>query len=105
MLAAQQVIQQGNMLFSQLVRSFQQAYNQVWKNREATPDAVVAAMGTNALNVFTASAGLAGYLNSLGATPALPTTIVEINPATKAVWAFTPVLDGSGNPTGAATLS
>ena len=62
-----QIVKNSNQLFQQLVSQYQQAYNNVWNNPGATPDTIVAALGTNAQKIFMASAGLAAYLNSLGA--------------------------------------
>lgn len=80
MQTANQIIQSGNQLFQQMVRSYTQAYNQVWNNPQATPVAIVAALGTNAQRVFALSAGLAAYLVGAGAVdstgrPTIPTTM------------------------------
>ena len=73
--AAAQLIYDSNELFQKLIESFNDNYNLVWNNPSATPPEVVTALGVNGLLVFEASAGLATYLNSLGASPALPTSI------------------------------
>ena len=99
--AANQVVNLISATFGVRVRNFQTAYNLVWNNKNATPDQVVAAMGTQALAIFTARATEATLLNSYQPSLNLPTTIVAINPATKAVWTFTPVLDANNTPTGA----
>ena len=51
-LAAQQIIQIAKQQYQQLSRSGLQGYNLIWNNRNADPEDVVAALGTNALAVF-----------------------------------------------------
>jgi hypothetical protein len=50
--AAAQVQQLTTNLFQQLPRTGIQCYNLIWKNRIATPQEVVAALGTNAQAIF-----------------------------------------------------
>ena len=70
--AAQQVKLTGNQLYQGMLNSYIQAYNLVWANKTASPDKIIAAMGTDAVKIFTLSAGMAVYLNSAGAN--VPTT-------------------------------
>jgi hypothetical protein len=83
---ANQVKTQGNMLFKQMVFQYTKSYNDVWSNPLATPDKIVKELGTDAVKVFTLSAGLAAYLNAAGASvpAAMPTG-----------WTYTANPDGS----------
>ena len=62
---ASRVINASNALFKQLVQQYNMHYNAVWNHPH--PDQIVAAFGTHAVGIFTASGRLASYLNSLGA--------------------------------------
>jgi len=85
--AANQVIMSASQLAQMMVNSYTTAYNQVWKNPAATPDKIVAALGTNAVKLFTAADALATYLAAEGVTGLL----VGI----PAGWVYTPNTDGS----------
>jgi hypothetical protein len=50
--AAQQILHIAKQQYLLLSRNGIQAYNLIWKNRIATPQEVVAALGTNAATVF-----------------------------------------------------
>ena len=91
LVAANKVIQQGNQLYTTLVSQYMQSYNLVWDNSQATPDKIVAAMGTNANAIFIASAGLAAYLVSLGAS--VPLTMPKKADGT--AWNYVANSDGS----------
>lgn len=99
--AAGQVIQSGNQLYQQLIRQYLNAYNQVWNNPSASPAAIIAAMGTQAVKVFTLSSSLAQFLVNAGAvdTDGVPVIPVTIPPG----WGVTFNNDGSATCTG--TLS
>ena len=84
--AANSVLMGGNVLLQQLTAQYQNSYNLVWNNARATPDRIVAAMGTQALNLFTRSARLAAYLVGEGAN--VPLT-------SPAAWTVTFHEDGS----------
>lgn len=78
--AANMLLSAGNQLYQQMLRQYISSYNRVWHNPLATPDAIVAAMGTNANFLFTLSAGMAAYLVSAGAVdsdgiPTIPVTM------------------------------
>jgi hypothetical protein len=73
--AAATLVQNSNQLYAQLTDSFWTNYNLVWNNPYATPDLVVTALGVNGQMVFMASAGLADYMNAMGADPQLPNTL------------------------------
>jgi hypothetical protein len=85
--AATQVKVAGNQLFQMMLRSYQSNYNLVWANPNATPDTIVAAMGTDAVKLFALSAALAQLLTSAGAA-GIPLTM-------PAGWTFAPNADGS----------
>lgn len=51
-MAANQIRQQCQMTFQQLVRSFNQGSQTFWKNPRATPAEIAAALGTDAKEVF-----------------------------------------------------
>lgn len=55
-LAAQSVVDNANSLLAMLTNRYQSAYNRVWNNKAATPDNIIAAMGTQAQAIFTHSA-------------------------------------------------
>jgi hypothetical protein len=50
--AANQVRAAARMHFQQLARSGIQSYNAIWKNPKATPQQVIAALGTDAAAIF-----------------------------------------------------
>jgi hypothetical protein len=90
---AAQVIAGGNGLFNQIVAAYLRQYNAVWNNPNASPDLIVAAMGTQAVAVFEKSAATAAYLVAMGAVdaegkPTIPTTM-------PAGWNFQANADGS----------
>lgn len=88
--AANQVIVNGNQLYDFLISQYVATYNLVWN--DPNPDQVVAAMGTNAVKIFTASAAIAVCLVSLGAS--VPTTTPQ-DSAGNAKWLVTANPDGS----------
>ena len=55
-------------------QQYLQAYNKVWNNKNATPDQVVAQMGSNAQAVFALSAQLASLLVAAGVS-GIPTAM------------------------------
>lgn len=61
----------ANSFLNTLIVFYKKNYNVVWNNPRVSPSDVVSAMGTQALGVFTHTAGLASYINSLqsGAVP------------------------------------
>jgi len=73
--AANKVKQSSNTLYQILLREYTENYNTVWHNRQASPIAVVAAMGTEAVKLFTLSAELAAVLAAAGAN--VPTSIPD----------------------------
>ena len=75
---ANQIIMSGNQLYQQMLRQYTNSYNQVWDNPMATPDVIVAAMGTNAQKVFTLAAGMAAYLVSAGAVDSTGAPIIPV---------------------------
>ncbi len=85
--AATQVKVAGNQLFQMMLRTYVSSYNQVWNNPLATPPQIVAAMGTDAVKLFTLSAVLAQLLTTAGAT-GIPLTMPT-------GWSFVPNDDGS----------
>jgi hypothetical protein len=86
--AAATIVNDSNRIRALLVQVFRKNFNLVWNNPLATPDNVVAALGTNAAKIFMASAGLAAYLNALDPTLKL----AEAMPST---WTFHANEDGS----------
>jgi hypothetical protein len=64
--AANTVMAIGNQSAQSLLQSYNVAYNLVWRNAQATPDKVIAAMGVNAKAVFAHAAALAAFLTNLG---------------------------------------
>ena len=73
--AANMVIQASRVHFKQLVSQYLSHYNRVWNNPYATPDKVIASMGTNAAALFAISADTAALINKHGANvqPGIPT--------------------------------
>ena len=51
-----------------LKANYLQSYNSVWNNPDATPDKIVAAFGTSAVELFTISAATAQLLYACGIT-------------------------------------
>ena len=86
-LAAQSVVDNANSLLAMLTNRYQSAYNRVWNNKAATPDNIIAAMGTQAQAIFTHSAALAAFINSFGQT--------QVPAAPPAGWTVTFNADGS----------
>ncbi len=84
--AANFILISSNNLYQQMISTYNDLYNRVWANPNATPDLIVAAMGANAVQVFNTSASLATYLNSLGAG------VVATMPSG---WDYTANADGS----------
>jgi len=84
--AANAIKGEANRLSSFCLDSFTRAYRLLWENTTAPPDAIVAAMNTEAVKLFTASAELAQLLIALGASVA---------PGMPAGWTFTANADGS----------
>ncbi len=84
--AADAVARGAAAMFRQLVQQYQRHYANVWNNKSAAPDKIVAAMGTQAQQIFAASAALGSFLTGLGAT--VPTAI-------PAGWNLTENADGS----------
>ena len=89
--AANQIKQAGNLLFQSMVRTYIGNFRQVWNNPLVTPPQIVAAMGADAVKLFTLSAGLAQLLAAAGATD-IPMTMPT-------GWSF------AANPDGSATLT
>jgi len=71
--AANQVFASGRQLANLMVNTYVNSYRAVWNNPNATPQQVIAAMGTGAAAVFAHSAAIAAFLVSQGA-PGIPTT-------------------------------
>jgi aminoglycoside phosphotransferase len=86
------IIAAGNQLFNQFVQTYLRSYNLVWNNPAATADLVVAAMGTQAENIFAKSAAAAAYLNAQGAS--VPATS-PVDASGNHQWLFTTNSDGS----------
>ena len=86
--AANQVVMLISQTFNTRVRNFRQAYATVWNNPAVTAMEVVAAMGNQAVRIFTASATEATLLNSYQPSLNLPTTI-------PAGYTFTGEVDGT----------
>ena len=63
--AAQQVGAGGNRLFDLIRASYLRNYQTVWANPAATPDKIIAALGTQAAAVFTHAEALADLLNGI----------------------------------------
>jgi hypothetical protein len=59
--AAQQILRQARSLFQLILSHHKQGFRQVWDNPRATPEEVVAALGTDAAEVF----ALSGQLSTL----------------------------------------
>jgi hypothetical protein len=85
--AAGQIIQSANFLWNLLTQRYVAAYNVLWNNPRATPQQVVAALGTQAVLIFTRSAELAAFLAGAGVT-GIPLTV-------PAGWSYTANPDGS----------
>jgi hypothetical protein len=98
--AANGICRRGVMQFKRLTQYYLHEYAQVWSNPAATPDKIIAAMGTNAQQIFAASAGLGAYLASLGAS--VPTASPK-DAAGNFLWNFQMNADGSITLTKAAT--
>lgn len=66
------VLAGGNAILRDLIEKYTRSYNAVWRNQAATPAAIVAAFGTQAVSVFTQSAALAAFINGFepGVVPA-----------------------------------
>lgn len=73
--AANTVVQIISQTFQIRVQNFKRASSAVWNNPNATPMDVVAAMGTQAVAIFTASGQEATLLNMFLPSLNLPTTI------------------------------
>jgi hypothetical protein len=71
--AAAQVLGLSNQMYNQMVRKYTKAYDLVWNNPNATPDKIVASMGTNAVKIFESSAAMGQLLKNAGAD--VPTTM------------------------------
>ena len=65
--AANQVLSSGKQTAQLLLNTYQMSYNLVWNNKNASPDKVIAALGTSAVAVFAHAAATATFLTSLGA--------------------------------------
>ncbi len=89
--AAGQIVQSANFLWNQLPQKYLSAYKALWNNPEATPQQVVAALGTQAAMIFTRSAELAAFLTAAGVTR-IPTGV-------PAGWSY------AANPDGSVTLT
>ena len=85
--AANQVLSSGKQTAQLLLNTYQMSYNLVWNNKNASPDKVIAALGTSAVAVFAHAAATATFLTSLGAT-GFPTAI-------PAGWTLVSNADGS----------
>ena len=59
--AAQQILRQARSLLQLILSHHKQGFRQVWDNPRATPEEVVAALGTDAAEVF----ALSGQLSTL----------------------------------------
>jgi hypothetical protein len=84
---ANAVLTKSNALFAHMIQFYNNNYQVVWNNPKATPDKIVASMGTNATKVFEISAALGNFINSIQ-----PNTVVATMPAG---WNFTANTDGS----------
>ena len=85
--AASLVLLAGQQMAHVMLTNYQMAYDTVWNNRLATPDKVVAALGTNAKAVFEHSAALVAFLTGLG--------LIGFPVAIPAGWTLTVHEDGS----------
>ncbi len=63
-LAAQQILRQARSMFQLLLTHHKQGYRLVWNNLRATPEEVIAALGTDAAEVFALSSQLGTLLAS-----------------------------------------
>ena len=84
---ANQLIGSANQLTQTMLNAYLSGYNQMWNNTNATPDKIVAALGTNAVKLFTAADALATFLVAEGVTGL--STGIPIG------WTFTANADGS----------
>lgn len=91
--AANQIKVNGNNMYSMLLQQYLNNYNLVWNNKTASPDKIVAALGTEAVKTFTLSAALAQFLVLAGA--------VNIPLSMPSNWNYTAHQDGSVTLTGA----
>jgi hypothetical protein len=85
--AATAVLSASRNHFKNLVAHYLSSYNRVWNNPFASPDKVVAALGTNAAGLFEISSATAAFLNQFGAN--VPAT-------SPAGWTVVFGADGSG---------
>ncbi len=85
------------MSLRQRIMFRQQSWRSVWENTLATPDEILAALGTNAVKVLTASTIDAEWFVSLAAAMGISVNTI-IDPkflAIKAGWTLTPNNDGT----------
>lgn len=61
-MAAQQILRQARSLFQLILTHHKQGYRMVWNNPRATPEEVIAALGTDAVEVFSLSSQLGTLL-------------------------------------------
>ena len=97
--AAKSILRNGNSRLRRMVDEYVQDYNNVWANKSATPDKIIAALGTQGQAVFTKAAATAQYLVAMGAVdqtgkPTIPTTS-PVDATGKCVWNITDNADGS----------
>jgi hypothetical protein len=96
-----QIDQQANGLTLQLTLQLAQLQNAVWNSPAATPDQIVAAMGTGAAAHFNAATALQTLLNTIapGANTFTPPRAVTINTDGTATIApaATPAASGGAN--------
>jgi hypothetical protein len=72
--AATRIVSSANQLNKAMTANYVSSYNAVWHNPTATPEQVVAALGTNAAKVFQLSVALCTLLVQAGATD-IPTSV------------------------------
>ena len=76
--AAGSIKQNANQLFGVMRQTFTGSYNLVWNNPNATPEAVVTALGPDADRIFESSSLTASLLNFVSGTTdyqtAMPST-------------------------------
>jgi hypothetical protein len=82
--------------FFMLGQSGNSGYNLIWKNPKATPQEVIAALGTNAAAIF----GLANLnISTVSSAATLGGAAAPAIPSIPAGWTLTPNSDGSITPT------